>query len=61
MDRELAKGLIFCALEKRITPRREAERADRRQGAYDEARELHDATSRRVKEFLTELAPRSAW
>jgi hypothetical protein len=47
--------LIVGALEKRVTPQREAERADRRQAAYDEARERHNANWRRVKEFLDRI------
>jgi hypothetical protein len=50
---------VRVELETRIAADREAERADKRQAAYDEALKLHVTATNRVREFLDRFGPES--
>jgi hypothetical protein len=52
-------SIVLAQLETRIDAAREAERADKQRANYAAAREIHDATCRRVKEFLDRFGPES--
>jgi hypothetical protein len=56
-DRNDIAAAVAAKLDERIAADRETESAAKRQAAYDEARDLHDAATNRVKEFLNRVGP----
>jgi hypothetical protein len=56
-DRNDIAAAVAAKLDERIAPDREAERAAKRQAAYDEALKLHVAATNLVREFLDRFGP----
>ena len=56
-DRNDIAAAVAAKLDEQIAADRETESAAKRQAAYDDARAVHDAATRRVKEFLDRIGP----
>ncbi|MGC2784741.1 MAG: hypothetical protein WA397_13110 [Roseiarcus sp.] len=54
-DRNDIAAAVAAKLDERIAADRETESAAKRQAAYNDARAVHDAATRRVKEFLDRI------